>query len=81
MCVTMDLLVLADIITACVGSTYVFTVTLVSPIDYVAACRFGLPALDATEDEAFSTPCFAQCPTRRREASVKQCHHVQADAS
>ena len=42
-------------------------------------CRFGVPPLSEHEDDAFQTPCFAQCPTRRRETSAAQCHNVQVE--
>ena len=47
--------------------------------DFSCQFSFGLAPLSESEDEAFKTPCFKQCPTKRRHqeaAAAPQCHNV-----
>ena len=49
--------------------------------DFSCQFSFGLAPLPESEDEAFTTPCFMQCPTKRRHleaAAAPQCHNVVA---
>ena len=47
--------------------------------DFSCQFSFGLAPLPESEDEAFKTPCFMQCPTKRRHmeaAAEAQCFNV-----
>ena len=42
--------------------------------DFSCQFSFGKSPLPEAQDEALATPCFAQCPTARREQ--ERCHNI-----
>ena len=44
--------------------------------DFSCQFKFGLTPPPPEADEAFTTPCFSQCPTAREAEGAKQCYAV-----
>lgn len=44
--------------------------------DFSCQFSFGQTPEPQSNDEAFLTPCFQQCPSKRQRKSMNQCHDI-----